>query len=345
MTAIEFENIGKQRRVNDDVSVVMRGVAIVGIVMHNWLHCCGFAKENEHTFDIKTSLTFWNNLGCDGVAHTIADLISFIGWVGIFVFMFLSGYGLEKKYGLSNLKAAEFLCKQWKKLFFLMILGVLFFVLKDWNQDGWKYLFSLTMLGNVIGNSLMPVGVYWYFGLTFEFYVLWLLLRKLNVLWLYAVGVLMLLIQALMIDTEWCYYVKYNFVGWGQVFVVGMIAGRCLKNMAINDWWLHVIAIVGTTGIFLCNFNKWCWLVVLPFLSVVVIWSVSRLMIEWKYSRMLGIWVGRLSPFLFACHPIVRSFLLGESMANVNWILKCLMYVAFTVILSVCYEKIYRKIV
>lgn len=328
-----------------DVSVIMRGVAIIAIVLHNWLHWCGFARENEYVFDINNSINFWNGLGVDGVFHSIADMISFIGWIGVWVFVFLSGYGLEKKYGSSDVNVGLYLWKQWKKLFFLMIGGVLFFVIWNWSDGGMKYLWSLTLLANLIDEQLLPIGAYWYFGLAFELYVFWLIIRKSDIRWLIVIGVVLLALEVLMIDSEWLSYIRHNFFGWGYVFIIGMIAARYMKILNVKWWISAIIVVLGVIMLFLCNFEKYCWLIFLPLLSVVVTWSMADLIVRWSVGKDVGLWIGKMSAFLFACHPIVRQLLLDESMGNFNWLLKCVVYLIAATFLSILYEKVYRKIV
>lgn len=76
----------------------LRGIAILGIVMHNFLHWLRpMVKENEYQFH-------QNNV--DGIMGVLSrldwdiplQLFSFFGHYGVPVFLFLSGYGLVKKY-------------------------------------------------------------------------------------------------------------------------------------------------------------------------------------------------------------------------------------------------------
>ncbi|MBO4827213.1 MAG: acyltransferase, partial [Prevotella sp.] len=76
----------------------MRGVAILGIVLHNYCHWLGLAvKENEYQF---------HRNNCEELLNAVlhADwnlpihLLSFFGHYGVPVFLFLSGFGLVLKY-------------------------------------------------------------------------------------------------------------------------------------------------------------------------------------------------------------------------------------------------------
>lgn len=77
----------------------LRGLAILGIFLHNYCHWLSpVVKENEYQY-------FQHNV--DWLAQAMqnpdlllpAHLISFFGHYGVPIFLFLSAYGLERKYG------------------------------------------------------------------------------------------------------------------------------------------------------------------------------------------------------------------------------------------------------
>lgn len=76
----------------------LRGIAILGIMLHNYCHWLGFAvKENEYTFSAGNAVQFWYKL--TSFDHDILiHFFSFLGHYGVPVFLFVSGYGLVMKY-------------------------------------------------------------------------------------------------------------------------------------------------------------------------------------------------------------------------------------------------------
>lgn len=75
----------------------MKGVAILFIVLHNLLHWISQIKENEFSYSPEKTKLFFENLVTN--ADTLwMDVFSFLGWYGVATFLFLSGYGLVKKY-------------------------------------------------------------------------------------------------------------------------------------------------------------------------------------------------------------------------------------------------------
>ena len=76
----------------------MRGLAIIGIFLHNYCHWLGFAvKENEYTFTMSKASSLMQAISNPDWNLPI-HLVSFFGHYGVPVFLFLSAYGLVMKY-------------------------------------------------------------------------------------------------------------------------------------------------------------------------------------------------------------------------------------------------------
>ncbi len=76
----------------------LRGLAILGIFLHNYCHWLGPAvKENEYQFFRSHVEGLRHALGCPDTWLPV-HLISFFGHYGVPVFLFLSAYGLTMKY-------------------------------------------------------------------------------------------------------------------------------------------------------------------------------------------------------------------------------------------------------
>ena len=102
----------------------MRGVAIVFIMLHNLLHWVLPTKENEFSFSLERTQVFLERVvGLN--SQLLLDVFSFLGWYGVAVFLFLSGYGLTLKYGFNTeqpFKADTFIWKHLKRLFLLRMV-------------------------------------------------------------------------------------------------------------------------------------------------------------------------------------------------------------------------------
>lgn len=167
----------------------LRGLAIIGIFLHNfchWLDSKYVVLENEYNFFMKNSNRMWEYLTGGNIdVYLPVQFFSFFGHYGVPVFLFLSGFGLVMKYespGSEKSNAFQFIIYQWKKLFRLMILGLLvsLFVYAVYNSyyshDWWGYFVAQIMLFiNLLAHpaaNIIP-GPYWFFGLMMEVYVIY----------------------------------------------------------------------------------------------------------------------------------------------------------------------------
>ena len=79
-------------------SSALRGIAILGIILHNYCHFLGFAvKENEYKFDAGRPMQFLDKLFSLN-SDLFIQFFSFLGHYGVPIFLFISGYGLVKNH-------------------------------------------------------------------------------------------------------------------------------------------------------------------------------------------------------------------------------------------------------
>lgn len=111
-------------------SKALRGIAILGIVLHNYCHFLGFAvKENEYTFTLAKPMMLWDRLMAPD-HNLFIHIMSFFGHYGVPVFLFISGFGLVCKYEQSTperVRAVPFVGYHYLKLLRLMFLGYVAF--------------------------------------------------------------------------------------------------------------------------------------------------------------------------------------------------------------------------
>ena len=168
----------------------MRGLAIIGIFLHNYCHWLGFAvKENEYTFTMSKASSLMQAISNPDWNLPI-HLISFFGHYGVPVFLFLSAYGLVMKYekrgGLAKKQTdvLPFLKHHYLKLFKMMIVGFVAFTMVDAITPGAHKYHVVDILGQLfMFNNMMPdpdhviwPGPYWFFGLMMQLYIVYRLL-------------------------------------------------------------------------------------------------------------------------------------------------------------------------
>ena len=83
----------------------LRGIAIIGIFLHNFCHWLkpGIILENEYNFNFNFSRQMWDYLTQGGIdMYLPIQFFSFFGHYGVPIFLFLSGFGLVMKYENEN---------------------------------------------------------------------------------------------------------------------------------------------------------------------------------------------------------------------------------------------------
>ena len=79
----------------------MRGIAILAIMLHNFCHFNGkIVQENEYQFIDFNNDRLWQVLS-NPTELLPVHLLSYFGHYGVPVFLFLSGFGLVRKYETS----------------------------------------------------------------------------------------------------------------------------------------------------------------------------------------------------------------------------------------------------
>lgn len=317
----------------------LRGIAILGIFLHNFCHWLNpVVKENEYQY-------FQHNVDwfaqCAARVNELfpAHVISFFGHYGVPVFLFLSAYGLEMKYGNGQGKAPDgrrvvvssFVRYHYLKLFKMMIVGFICFTVVDamtagsWHYNVAQIVGQLLMINNFYDQpdrNIWP-GPFWFFGLMLQLYVVYrLLLYRRH--WGWTVGLMAVCTVAqLFMDPEGenLNYWRYNFMGGMLPFGLGLLFARYgNKVMLVNltfgsflmSWVVCSFFIVSASG----SFYTW---VIVPALvcyaSVYFIKTVSTLPLPWLRARIgyvLG-WLGNVSAALFVIHPTIRKVFITVS--------------------------------
>lgn len=224
----------------------MRGLAIIGIFLHNYCHWLGFAvKENEYTFTMSKASDLMQALAQPDLNLPI-HLLSFFGHYGVPVFLFLSAYGLVMKYekrGALSPKQTNvmpFLKHHYVKLFKMMIVGFVAFTMVDAITPGSHKYHVMDILGQMfMFNNMMPdpdhviwPGPYWFFGLMMQLYIVYRLLlwRKGDVYALLLIAVCWAMQAFCDPEGDTLNRVRYNFMGGVLPFCAGLLYARHGKN-------------------------------------------------------------------------------------------------------------------
>ena len=356
----------------------LRGLAIIGIFLHNYCHWLGpIVKENEYQF-FQGNVDWLHRVMVHADILLPVHLLSFFGHYGVPVFLFLSAYGLVMKYEAkphletkvysisgkakhSWREPLRFVRYHYLKLFKMMIVGFVAFTMLDAITPGahkYHLLDVVAMLGmfnNILPNPdhIIWPGPYWFFGLMLQLYIVYrLLLYRRHWGWTVALMVVCIGIQlALGFDnpeSETMNRYRYNFMGGMLPFGLGILYARYGDKILMT---FHT----PVTNLFGCIF------------CLSLIYSLSGSMIGWTFvpfficllsvlvAELLenvhwlsGVyklleWMGSISAALFVCHPITRKIFIPLSRGGYVYT-GLLLYIISSVCLAWLFSQLMKKI-
>ena len=337
--------------ISRDMSMRLRGIAILLICLHNLLHLDSYVMECEFAFMGYRvdrlmrcfSFTSWTS---------VEYFFSFFGWYGVPLFMFMSGYGLAEKHERSGvvLRPWPYLRRNFIKLWTLMAPAYLVFLLADFwvngeAPGGWELLSQLTLTHNFWGAEDIRPGVYWYFGLTMQFYIWYLLfyyfrsdkvLMTVFVLSL-AVGEYFALSAP---SAPEHFLVRHNSVLWLPVFLMGIWVSRHSESRLLS-WMIsykYLLILLLTLSWVYTSVHAALW-VLSPLLAVLLLVLICH------GCERDGVfkYIGGISAGLFACHPIVRVFARPLIQQGYDKLLVSTVYLAVCMVLAALYiKKVYK---
>ena len=304
----------------------LRGLAIIGIFLHNYCHWLGpVVKENEYTFS-QHNVDWLTAVMASPDGLLPAHLVSFFGHYGVPVFLFLSAYGLEQKYGRTLYAPTfRFVAYHWKKLFSMMIVGFVSFTIVDAMTPGrWHYTLTQVVAQLAMVNNLLPdpdhniwPGPFWFFGLMLQLYAVYrLLLYKRHWAWTAGAMVVCLGVQlAFAPESEALNWYRYNFMGGMLPFGLGLLYARYGNRIILTN--LNTLSLL--VSVVFCGFMvMWMsasyllWSVV-PLVVCILCVYVVKLLSQaarrpvgaWLMERL--VWMGEISAALFVIHPTLRK--------------------------------------
>ncbi len=355
---------------------VLRGLAIIGIFMHNFCHWLrGAHHENEYNFYKENSEAMWNywtNGSFDGFEPI--QFFSFFGHYGVALFLFLSGFGLVMKYerdGAERVNVFSFLGYQWFKLFKLMFLGFIASILvyNVWcgleSHVWYETLAQLAMVVNPIyqspGSAILP-GPYWFFGLMVEVYVIYRLFIypgafNRQSVWRWLIPLIIVIAAWLVMaicenHPTRLNYLRYNAAVAMLPFAVGVLLAR-YGMPRLPAWLFAVLTVVALPliAVFNLNFHAWLWA---PLLVIAGAVAFVKLFGKWSSAgsgvvmRPLA-WVGVMSSFIFVVHSLPRmpifKFVLWRQprlmFSDYAWLA---LYIVLTIILAWLYKQYHSRL-
>lgn len=348
----------------------LRGLAIMGIFLHNFCHWLNpVVKENEYQFFAHN--VNWLQQVTTGMNELYpAHLLSFFGHYGVSIFLFLSAFGLEQKYGFTSSQTDNatpsigfyrFTRYHFLKLFKMMIAGFVAFIIVDAITAGsWRYTF-MQIVGQLgMFNNLFPEpdrniwpGPFWFFGLMFQLYIVYrLLIYRRHWGWTFGLMLVCTAAQLLMDpEGEVLNRYRYNFMGSMLPFGLGVLFARFGERIILitKGGKTNFICLVVTLFLIAsASKNFVTWTIVPAFVCMAAIYFVRAIeaIPSQKVSALVfGAfeWVGSISAALFVVHPILRKIFIPISRQG-DIYTGLLLYVISSLAVAWLFQQIMKKI-
>ncbi len=212
-------------------------------------------------------------------------LFSFLGHFGVQIFIFLSAYGLTKKFLEDKPRYWPYILKRFLNIYPSFILAILLWALV---VGGWRFglfgpfeilsdnseslLLKLSLLSNLFPNeALLPVGPWWFIGFIFQFYFTFPLLFRLYQHWgngfLIGLSALGLIINIALNGEIGKVSLYVNLIGHLPELALGMYLVKhdnyVIKNPKIAIFLVFIIFILGNMNQALWHLNHIAFLILL----------------------------------------------------------------------------------
>lgn len=338
---------------------VLRGVAIIGIFLHNYCHWLGpIVKENEYTYSQHHVDVLQQVLAApDG--QLPLHLVSFFGHYGVPLFLFLSAYGLVCKYERSGGPLPgtwRFVRYHFLKLFKMMVVGFVSFTVIDAITPGrWHYTVTQVVAQMAMVNNLLPYpdrqiwpGPYWFFGLMLQLYIVYrvALCRRSWRVTVIGMAVCVGIQLLLDCDGDAINRYRYNFMGGMLPFGLGLLYARYgerWRGRIGGSVWLWTV--VSTVAVYVLSLHPVAWTFAPIAVCVAGVSGVKALTsVSWAGGLTSALqWMGDISAALFVCHPILRKVFIPISRQG-DVYTGLLLYIIASVCVAWLFREVMKKI-
>lgn len=337
--------------------LAMKGVGILLIATHNLAHLMKTTKFdcNEFNFEQGSADALYQILS-HPTHNILLQLSTLLGYCGIYIFLFLSAFGLVRKYEQTPtrmLAPHAFVGLHYKKLFKLMLPGLVAAILvrallPSFTIPLKRCIVTQTLM---ISNWMNPPyeyvfpGPYWFLGMMVEMYVIYRLFlyapqgcaqwRK----WLppIAFAIVTLAPQFYWSTAGWqMICLRYNFFVAGLSFAAGLLVARYggIPRMNRGAWAMVCVASVALFLLMQQTAVLWILSSIVAAVSIIAFVKALPPMVMPPLE-----WVGKISAFLFIMHPVVRYFALTLQGRIGNHLLM-LLYLIASLLAAAAYHRI-----
>ncbi|MBQ1732728.1 MAG: acyltransferase, partial [Bacteroidales bacterium] len=347
------------RHYNTNDTAIIKGSAILLICLHNFFHWLPPSPvENEFLFWSDSISNLFNLLGKMPLEF-VNILFSYFGHFGVQLFLLISGYGLARSMMKNERSWLPFFWERIKKLYPLLIVGVLFLFFTITLTEGrlfsdteqtelcYKLLFIQTL---VPGSALTMNGPWWFFALILQLYIFFPILYRLTKRFGWKAFLSICLISYAIIyiykfqlglfDGE---MIMMNMPGHLPEFCLGILLATS-KQPKISIIWLFAAIALFVLG----NFYKYFY--PLTFLAVTIITiftyqGLKAIPIRKRILKKTLVHFGGISMAIFAVHGALRHpvLMFAAIYDNAAWhLLAGIVFLLIVWCASIAAKKIYE---
>lgn len=332
---------------------VIKGIGIILIVFHNFIHLQSGVGENE-IFYSQTILINMLEVIEQDFTTLFNSLISYFGHFGVQLFIFASGYGLTKKYLYKKINYPQYIISYLIKIYSLVIVGLIFYVILNIRHitlsEGLHFaLTTLSMTNNLsYSTAFTGVGPWWFFSFIIQAYLIFpllFLLMRYNSKMLYSLLLISYCLIYLLAPIFEAFNIPLflNLPGHLPEFILGI-------SLAMHpDVKIDIKAFLVSVIIFIVA-NLSVYTFPLSFLSacIIMLFIFQKLYSNTKtyiYKKLL--FIGNISMIMFVINGITRGmvytrFFDGDfSPLYLSFI--SVLYFIFVVIISYLISLLYNK--
>ncbi len=308
--------------ISRDMTTLYKGVGILLIVLHNYFHNIPpVIGENEFTFQLSVTERFIDTmLGHPG--EWFRAVMSYAGHYGVQLFIFLSAYGLTRRYLDTSVQYFAFLRTRFIKIYISFVICIVVYIclgilksqfLTDeqvlyWDSLLWKVL----LLSNFVpGQAMMPVGPWWFMPFIFQFYLIYPLLL---IAYKWSGYKILLAVAIASVVLEWSlnsYFIRHgvnlNLMVFGHLPVFCL--GICLA--AREDSYLSTGAVVMALAVFVAgSYYETAWILTDLSAAILLLVCAGRYLQKLPEKSLLFRFLyfyGAISLYLFMVNGFLRS--------------------------------------
>jgi peptidoglycan/LPS O-acetylase OafA/YrhL len=335
------------RAIKKEDTTFYKGMAILMIVTHNFMHLFPNPKENQFDYHAQRVLDFLQ-LSYAEPENIIRFSLSFLGHYGVQVFVFLSAYGLMVKYLTEKPQYWLFMWHRWIKIVPIFLLAILLWMLLEgwvvgghgilgpvkilyWNLE--PLILKALLISNLIPDySMQPIGPWWFVPFIFQFYLIFPMLRYLiNRFGNICLLVLSVASIAVAIKTQGKIgglNIYFTVLGHLPVFCLGMYLAQKRELNFRTPWLLTATAII---VFILGNFNQSWWHLNQVAFLIVLLAIFAAIQPHLQKSGIVSrglLFYGSISMPLFLVNGFTREPFISMAIEHDHWLLNLLFCLA-----------------